>query len=212
MQQGGNFGFLAERDSQLARLGALAESYFRSDPPAALLKLRLFGEALAKQVVARHGVTSSASATFDEVLREGRARGIFPQQVVDLLFQIKRWGNAAAHEDRGSAADALNALKFASAIGVWYHRTYRDAPSFDPGPFVPPVAPADADAALREQLEKLRKTVADSHDAEAQARLRAQDAEAERERLAASIDEQQRQRAFWETYAAETEAALAKAR
>mgnify|MGYP000156144624 CR=1 FL=1 len=101
MQQGGNFGFLAARDSQLARLGALAESYFRSDPPAALLKLRLFGEALAKQVVARHGVTSSASATFDEVLREGRARGIFPQQVVDLLFQIKRWGNAAAHEDRG---------------------------------------------------------------------------------------------------------------
>lgn len=212
IQQGGNFGFLAARDSHLARLGALAESYFRSDPPAALLKLRLFGEALTKQVVARHGVPSAPSATFDEVLREGKARGIFPQQVADLLFQIKRWGNAAAHEDRGSATDALNALKFASAIGVWYHRTYRNAPSFDPGPFVPPVAPADADAGLREQLAILRKTVAESHDAEAQARLRAQDAEAERERLAASIDEQQRQRAFWENYAAETEAALVKAR
>lgn len=94
------------RDSQLARLGALAESYFRSDPPAALLKLRLFGEALAKQVVARHGLTTSSSATFDELLREGRTHGIFPQQVPDLLFQIKRWGNAAAHEDRGSATDA----------------------------------------------------------------------------------------------------------
>ena len=106
IEQGGNFGFLMARDSQLARLGALAESYFRSDPPAALLKLRLFGEALAKQVVARHGLTTSSSATFDELLREGRTHGIFPQQVPDLLFQIKRWGNAAAHEDRGSATDA----------------------------------------------------------------------------------------------------------
>jgi hypothetical protein len=39
-----NFSHLAVHDEQLARLGALAEHYFPSDPNTCLLKLRQFGE------------------------------------------------------------------------------------------------------------------------------------------------------------------------
>jgi type I restriction enzyme, R subunit len=43
-----NFGFLAQHDVQLVRLGALAERYFRDDPSTCLIKLRQFGEVLAR--------------------------------------------------------------------------------------------------------------------------------------------------------------------
>ncbi|NJO30157.1 MAG: hypothetical protein HC874_23470, partial [Richelia sp. SL_2_1] len=51
-----NFGFLASHDSQLARLGTLAERYFADDPNTCLIKLRQFGELLAQLVAASVGM------------------------------------------------------------------------------------------------------------------------------------------------------------
>ncbi|SKA22419.1 type I restriction-modification system endonuclease [Consotaella salsifontis] len=203
-----NFEFLKGHSPQLARLGTLAESYFRSDPPAALIKLRQFGEFTTKAVAARHALLPPRSVAFDELLRLLQARSVMPRQLAEYFYHLKRAGNAAAHEDKGSAGDALTSLKVAWAIGIWFHRTYANDPGFKPGPFVPPAPPEDATASLRSELAELRQAVAASADAEAKARLAAQEAEEARLKLAEEAGQEAEQRAFWESYASETEAAL----
>lgn len=193
-----NFAFLGKNAPQLARLGALAERYFADDAPAALIKLRQLAEFVAKEVAARHGVLPKVDVTFDDALRALRTRGVLPREIGDMFFHLKRVGNRAAHEDVGSTGDALTALKIARSIGVWFHQSYQGAPAFKAGPFVPPVPPADASRALREEITTLREAVRASSDNEAKARLRAQEAEAQ---LAAKEEE----RRFWEAYAAEAE-------
>lgn len=203
-----NFTFLEAHSERLARLGALAERYFADDPLAALIKLRQLGEFLAKDVAARHGLLPATSISFDDVLRTLKARAILPRQVTDMFYHLKQAGNAAAHEDRGTASEALLGLKIARSAAVWFNQTYGGPPGFKAGPFVPPTPPADATTALQEEIAALRKAVATSSDAEAKARMRAQEAEADRARFSERAAEQERDRNFWEHYAAETEAAL----
>jgi type I restriction enzyme R subunit len=64
-----NFAFLAKGAPRLAGLGALAERYFANDAPAALIKLRLFGEFLAKDVAARQGVLPKVDVNFEDTLQ-----------------------------------------------------------------------------------------------------------------------------------------------
>ena len=59
MLSSSNFGFLNALDAQLAQLGALAERYFRDDPPTAIFKLRQFAELLSKILAAHHGYISA---------------------------------------------------------------------------------------------------------------------------------------------------------
>ena len=204
----GNFAFLAEPAPRLARLGALAERYFVDDAATALVKLRQLGEFLAKDMAAHHGLLPSTSASFDDVLRALRAADALPRQVADLLYHLKQLGNVAVHEDAGTTAQALQALKIARGAATWFHRTYHGptARRFEPGPFVPPTPPADATSALRAELAALREAVRASGDAEAQARLQAQEAEAARLAAEAQAGEREQERQFWECYAAETEA------
>lgn len=203
-----NFGFLQGHSPQLFKLGVLAERYFATDPPAALIKLRQFAEFSAKAVAARHAALPPGSPSFDEVLRTLRARSVMPREIGELFFHLKRAGNGAAHEDKGSPGEALTALKVARAIGVWLHQTYAGAATFRAGPFVPPAPPIDASASLQAELDTLRAAVAASNDAQAKARLSAQQAEEERARLSQQAEEDAKGRAFWEKYAADTEAAL----
>ena len=203
-----NFAFLGSQDDRFARLGILAERYFFDDAPAALIKLRQLGEFLVKDVAARHGLLPSNAATFDDVLRILRVRSVLPREIAELFFHIKRLGNAAAHEDVGTSSEVLAALKIARATAVWFHQSYGGDPNFKPGPFVPPVRPVDATAALAAELEELRKRVASSSDNEAKARLAYQEAEAERLNARAEADSLREEREFWEKYAAETEAGL----
>src|SRR4051794_38372145 len=118
-----NFDFLAVQDERLARLGALAERYFFDDAPSALIKLRQLAEFLAKEVAARHGLLPKSSITFDEVLRTLRVQAILPREIADLLFHLKRLGNEAVHEDVGTTANALSALKIARAAAIWFHQS-----------------------------------------------------------------------------------------
>jgi len=172
------------------------------------MKLRQFAEIAVKDVAARQALLPTQQISFDDVLRTLRARSILQREVADLFYHLKRVGNLAVHEDRGSAADALTALKIARAIGIWFHRTYGNAGAFKPGPFIPPSPPTDATAELREELARLKQEVAASADAHAKVQLAAQEAEAERRRLEDRAEAEAQERAFWEQYAADTEAAL----
>ncbi|MFK4635466.1 hypothetical protein ABIF02_007993 [Bradyrhizobium elkanii] len=205
-----NFSFLVLQDERLARLGALAERYFFDDAPSTLIKLRQLAEFLAKEVAARHGLLPASNVSFDEVLRTLRLQAILPREIADLLFNLKRLGNEAVHEDVGTPANALFALKIARSAAIWFHQSYGGKPDFKAGPFVPPRPPLDANAALRADLEELRKQVNASSDETAKARLKLQDAEEARLKALSEAEAHKQDKEFWESYAAETEAGLRK--
>jgi len=191
-----NFAHLEKLDPQLLRLGMLAEQYFPADPNTSLLKLRQLGELLAQQAAARFGVFSSSAENQHDLLGRLREQGI-SREVLDLFHQLRKAGNAAMHGLSGDHRGALTALKMASELGVWFHRSFRDA-SFRAGPFVPPRPPVDESAEMRAELAQLRLAL---ETYEAAHRDKTLELEATLGKLREAADEQ----AFWEQMATEAE-------
>jgi type I restriction enzyme, R subunit len=205
MLSSSNFGFLNRQDAQLAQLGALAERYFRDDPPTAIFKLRQFAELLSKLLAAHHGLYLGERESFEETLRRLSYERILPKEAADVFHALRKAGNSAVHEARGSHSDALSALKFARQLGIWFHRTYGKQPDFKAGAFIPPVEPADASAILKEEIADLRRRVADSEDAAVLARRDAEENARAREGIEQRLAREAEERAVWEKLAQDTE-------
>ncbi len=132
-----NFEHLRVLEPLLADLGTLAERYVRDDPNTALLKLRQFGEALARFLAARGGLPESQGSEQVERLATLRRAGLLPDNVWQLLTTIRRTGNQANHQFTGEAEEALTLLQYAWIIGIWLMQTLHD-PQFPRGEFVLP--------------------------------------------------------------------------
>jgi type I restriction enzyme, R subunit len=202
-----NFGFLERHDVRLATLGALAERYFRDDPPTAIVKLRQFAEFLAKLIAAHHALYIGERETFEETLRRLSYERIVPKEAADLFHVLRKFGNAAVHDAKGSHADALTSLKFARQLGIWFHRTYGHQSNFNPGAFVPPPEPFDATASLKEEIEALRHKLAESVDAATTARRQAEEQLLARESIEERLRREAEERATWEQLAQDSETA-----
>ena len=202
-----NFDFLGKHDAQLVRLGALAERYFKEDPATSLIKLRQFGETLAQLVAAKSGLFRDPEESQVYLLRRLKFEKVVNREVGDLFHHLRTVGNKASHENTGTHADALTALKFARELGIWFHRTFGGVKTFAPGTFVPPPDPIDATKALAAELARLRIEV-DQHRTSAE---KAVAAAVEREHARLSAEEGARkkreERAVWEQIAAEAEKA-----
>ncbi|MGO6738026.1 type I restriction-modification system endonuclease [Rhizobium ruizarguesonis] len=170
-----NFDHLQEISTELHRLGVLAERFFSEDANTSLIKSRQFGEYMVKEIAALSGVydTSSRETTHD-LLRRLATQQVLPREVADIFHAVRRAGNEATHGFGGSPAEALSALKFCRALGVWYRRTYGRDPNFKPGPFVPPKISHELDEVTQSELEALRRQVQ-----EAEAKLAAAHASAD---------------------------------
>ena len=200
-----NFGFLAKQDPSAARLGALAERYFGDDPSTTLLKLRQFAEHLSKLIAAHHGLYGGERETFEGTLRRLSFDGILPRETAELFHQLRKLGNAAAHEVRGTSAEALTGLKVAHQLGIWFYRTYAKQPGFKPGPFVPPPEPVDATVGLKAEIETLRRKVEATEDAAARARREAEEHALARETAEQRLRREAEDRAIWEKLAQDSE-------
>jgi len=205
-----NFGFLTSHDPFLESLGAAAERYFADDPAAALFKLRLLGEQLAKRAAALTGVFVTDGDAQTDVLRRLQDRRVVTREVSDLFHSVRKAGNAAAHEGRGTKMDALQQLKVARQLSIWFHRTFGNAPSFNPGPFVPPSDPREQDEAVARELAELRQRLAavklDAEQARAVADQAARERMSAEERARLATEE----RTVWEQLAADNERKLAE--
>ncbi|WP_095202894.1 type I restriction-modification system endonuclease [Mesorhizobium carmichaelinearum] len=200
-----NFIFLTAHDQRLATLGAFAERYFRDDPSTAIFKLRQFAELMAQLIAASHAAYRDERETFNELLRRLSYERIIPREVADLFHTLKNVGNDAAHEIKGSHGLALTALKNARSLGVWFHQTYGRQPGFNPGPFVPPAEPVDATASLREEIEELRRKIAESEEAITIARRDAEEQSRVRETVEERFKREAEERVAWEQLAHESE-------
>jgi len=153
-----NFGFLAHLDASLVALGAHAELLFSVDPVASLVRLRLLGERLTRELAAHAGIRLAeldSQANHIELLR---SRGLLHPDVAHLFHGLRKSGNQAAHDGVGSASEALHQMKMARRLGLAVLETLgRLPPDFKLGPFVPPAAPKDASEGLRAELDALRQ-------------------------------------------------------
>lgn len=201
-----NFGFIQEHGVQLHRLAALAEHYFPTDPNTSLIKLRQFAELLALETAARAGLASVADEPFADCLRRLSFSGFAPARTLDLFHFLRRAGNDAVHAGRDDFRTALDGLKIARELALWYARAFGNA-QLAPGPFVPPRAPPDPTTALRDELARLDAEAASHRAAAEDAQRRASEADLARasaeERAAREADERQ----LWQRLAEEAEAA-----
>jgi len=199
-----NFEFLIVHDPKLRQLAGSAEANFADDPNTTLIKVRQYGELLASHVAAKSKVVSAVGGTQVELLNALLRQGVVDKKVSDAFHLIRKKGNAATHEFTGSRVDALRALQFAFALGVWFHRRWGDR-SFSAPQFEPPKARGEVEADLQSELTELQqKYMAALSDAQ---RAQAQTEEEVRlrmsaEELAAKAEEE---RGVWETLATEHE-------
>src|SRR3954454_17042960 len=108
-----NFDFLRAHDPNLVTLGRLAERYFRDDPSTALVKLRQFIELLSKLIAAHHALYIGERETFEDTLRRLYYERILPREVADVFHRLRKLGNVATHQVKGTHAEALSGLKLA---------------------------------------------------------------------------------------------------
>jgi type I restriction enzyme R subunit len=193
-----NFAHLQSHDEQLLRLGMLAERYFADDPNTCLLKLRQLSEVLAQLVASNVGILDRPEDGQYELLSRLRDHGILPYEIHQLFGEVRRTGNSANHALAGDHRTALAMLKIVWQIGVWFHRTFKDA-NFKSGPFIPPQPPANETQELRTELETLSSELAQYQAAHHE---KAQQLDAMEAELKAAKDEQ----TFWENLATEAEA------
>jgi type I restriction enzyme, R subunit len=169
---GSNFTFLQHRQAQLAQLGMLAEQYLADDPNTCLLKLRQFGELLAQMVAAQMGLYKVEAESQYELLRRLQDEGVISREVFQLFDAIRYAGNKASHEIGGDEQRALNALKMAWQLAVWFERSFYRA-DWQAAEFIIP-RKHDESAALRVELEKLATEAAQARHTLAQIQAEAQ--------------------------------------
>lgn len=169
-----NFAFLAQYDHRIALVAAQAERLFAEDPHAALAKLRLFGELLARLAAANAGIYTNVNESQLDLLGRLRAQNVLTREAADLFHLLRKSGNLAAHDLVGSHREALQLLRIARELGLWFHRM-TDAPGdFKPGPFVPPPDPRGETEALAAELSRLRAELAQAQGAHEAVRLQAE--------------------------------------
>lgn len=191
-----NFGFLAEHDALFVELTASAERAFASDPNTTLIKLRQLGEALAQHMAAISGVEfDNQTSQADLLYRLNRELRLEPQ-VKELFHILRIEGNKATHQFRTRHKEAMDGLKLARELAIWFHRSFGKAgTTFKPGPFVPPTDPSAQSRQLQADIEKLRHELQHANKALDSSQQLSQLVEQEKqeyEALALAMDEESR--------------------
>jgi type I restriction enzyme R subunit len=157
MSQTGNFSFLAEHSALFAQLGRTAEQIFASDPNTTLIKLRQLAEALAQDLAVRFGIEfNSETKQADLLFRLQRDVPLAPE-IRNLFHTLRIEGNKATHQFQTAHKDAMDGLKVARSLAVWYHQSVgKQGVRFHPGPFLPPTDPSAELRGLQAQILQLK--------------------------------------------------------
>lgn len=155
-----NFNFLAEHDPMFLQLATAAELAFANDPNTTLIKLRQLGEAMAQHIATVSGIEFDDQTTQADLLYK-LGRELSLDYTVRHLFKTLRIeGNKATHQFKSQHQEALDVLKLARELAVWFHRAFsRQAQTFTPPPFVEPSNVLDAliQAKLEAELEQQQR-------------------------------------------------------
>ncbi len=194
--QASNFGFLKEHDELFFQLAHSAERVFSSDPNTTLIKLRQLGEAIAQHIAAASGIDLGEKLTQVELLQRIHREIRLDPVVRELFHTLRIEGNKATHEFQTRHKDALDGLKIARELAVWFHRSFgQSAANFSPGRFIPPKDPSHDLRRLQSQIESLKHDLGHANvELESSQQLNELIAKekAEYESLAVAMDEESR--------------------
>lgn len=204
-----NFAFLQALEPQLYRLGFLAERYFAEDQNTCQIRLRQLSELAAQLTASRFGLTIEPVDNLADVLRRLKFECNLPREVGELFHALRISGNYAAHGNTEDHASALNGLKLARQLAIWYSRTFHN-PSAQFGPFASPPKPSDTTKELLAELNLLKSKLAASQSAAEKLQAEAQAADAERQTAAEQAEAERRDCEAWEALAADAEQARAE--
>lgn len=156
-QPSGNFGFLAEHDPLFFQIASAAEHAFYSDPNTTLIKLRQLGEALAQHIATLSGITfDEQTKQVDLLYRLNRELQLEPT-VREFFHILRTEGNRATHQFKTQHREAMDGLKVARSLAVWFHQSFgRKGINFTAGPFIPPADPSAQLRQLQSEIEKLK--------------------------------------------------------
>lgn len=157
MSQSGNFSFLGEHSPLFAQLGRTAEQIFSGDPNTTLIKLRQLGEALAQDLAARSGIEFDSDTTQADLLYKLQREIQLDPEILKLFHTLRIEGNKATHQFHTKHKDAMDGLKVARSLAIWYHQSVsKQGATFKAGPFVSPQDPSAELRNLQAQIEQLK--------------------------------------------------------
>tara|TARA_R110000868_G_scaffold86703_1_gene243063 strand:+ start:289 stop:3765 length:3477 start_codon:yes stop_codon:yes gene_type:complete len=163
MAERSNFAFLEEHDPIFLQLASTAEQAFASDPNTTLIKLRQLGEALAQDLASRAGVEFDAITTQSDLLYKLSREIQLDQNIRSLFHTLRVEGNKANHEFRTQHREAMDGLKVARALAIWYHQSFgKHAHAFKAGPFITPADPSAPLRDLQSEIEQLKAQLSES--------------------------------------------------
>ena len=163
MAESSNFVFLSEHDPVFFQLASSAERVFASDPNTTLIKLRQLGEAMAQDLASRAGIEFDANTTQSDLLYKLSREIQLDQNIRSLFHTLRVEGNKATHQFRTQHREAMDGLKIARALAIWYHQCFgKNAHAFKPGPFVTPTDPSTPLRDLQSQIEQLKAQLSES--------------------------------------------------
>lgn len=158
-----NFSFLQEHDPVFLQLASAAEQVFASDPNTTLIKLRQLGEALAQDLASRAGIEFDATTTQSDLLYKLSRDIQLDQNIRSLFHTLRIEGNKATHQFRTQHREAMDGLKVARALAIWYHQSFgKNGNAFKPGVFVTPADPSTPLRDLQNQIEQLKAQLSES--------------------------------------------------
>ena len=124
-----NFNFLVNKYPGIAKLGRDAEQELYRDPNASIIKLRQFGG----QIVVKLFEIENLSLPIDEERRKQINRlklletnGIIQGKILDIFHDIRKTGNDAVHGLLNTEETAIDLLKKAFNLAVWFMQVYVD--------------------------------------------------------------------------------------
>lgn len=155
-----NFTFLKEHDPVFLQLASTAEQIFASDPNTTLIKLRQLGEALAQDLATRAGIEFDETTTQHDLLYQLGREIQLDDKIRSLFHKLRTEGNKATHGFHTQHREAMDGLKVARELAVWYHKSFGKAGSnFSAGPFVAPQDPSQKLRELQDQIESLKASL-----------------------------------------------------
>lgn len=158
-----NFGDLYVHQPLLALYGSQAELNVFTNPNAASVSTRQFGEVLAEELVTRTGTRVEGTRQVDRLRALTRIGALTPP-VRNAMDKLRRSGNEAVHNHLFDPAVALEAVRLCWELGVFFDRALTGSRAVRA--FVPPALPKlknpGETAKLRETLDHQRQTLADS--------------------------------------------------
>ena len=161
MHSSSNFSFLAEHDPIFLQLAHTAEQVFAADPNTTLIKLRQLGEAIAQDIAARVGITLDAETKQADLLFKLSREISLDPTIRGLFHTLRIEGNKATHQFRTLHKEAMDGLRVARALAIWFHQSFGKADDrFKPGPFVPPTDPSVQLQTLQAEIDCLRADLA----------------------------------------------------